>query len=114
LEEYIKIYAKGLLPDALKDLLAPKLAEFPDIRLKVERTRALDPPLLIAALGAIGTCLGPLITGLLSIAAKKPAQKIVLIGRSGRRIEVPADTSPAKLARYIEDAKQLDVERIDV
>jgi hypothetical protein len=83
-----------------------------DVRLKLERTRSLEAAILIAIVGATGTALGALITGVLKVAAQKGAQNVVIHGQSGRKIEVPADTTAERLEEFVRLAKDLDVDRI--
>ncbi len=82
------------------------------IRLNVLGTRSLDPTTMIALVGAGSTALGALIAGLLRVAEKRNTKKIVIQGKSGRKIEVPADISEEQIKLLVEIAKELDIEKI--
>jgi hypothetical protein len=62
----------------------------------------------------MGTGLVALVTGILKVAAQKGSASIVLQGRSGRRVEVPANTPLHEIGEYVQLAKQLDIERIEL
>jgi len=111
---YIIVDSNFISPDALKDLLLPELVCIPDIHLKVRRFRSMETAILVAIVGSIGTGLGALITGILKVVAQKGVTKIVLQGRSGRRIEVPSSTPTDKINEYVQIAKDLDIERITI
>lgn len=82
------------------------------VKLRIERTRSLEAAVLIAIVGAAGTALGALITGVLKVAAQKGTRSVVIHGRSGRKIEVPVDTPSERLEEFVRLAKDLDVDRI--
>ena len=115
MDDYIiTIHSRRISPETLEGLLAAELAQDSNISLEIRRSRALDPTVLIALIGLVGTGVGALVTGLLNIAAKDGESKIVLQGQTGRRVEIPANTPTDRLAEYIELAKQLDVDRIEI
>lgn len=74
--------------------------------------RGIDASVLVALVGASGTALGVLLSGLLKIREQAKAGQIVLVGSSGRRIEVPVDTSPEMIKELVKRAQQLDVATI--
>ena len=76
--------------------------------------RSLDPTILVAIVGATGTALGALITGLLQIAQQKSIGTIIAQSKAGSRIEIPIGVSGKELAMIIEQAKQLDSENIEI
>ncbi len=114
MEDYITIHSKQQEPEALEVLLTSELAQDADIRLEIRRSRALETAVLIAIVGSVGAAVGALISGLLKITAQKGESKIVIQGRSGRKVEVPANTPDDKLAEYVKLAEQLDIERIEI
>lgn len=114
MEPYITIQSQQSSASELHQMLAPALSEAADTRLEVKQFRAAETAVLVAVVGALGTGLGALITGILKVAAEKGRAAIVLQGRSGRRVEVPADSPPERIAEYVELAKTLDVGRIEV
>ena len=76
--------------------------------------RGLDPIVLVALVGASGTCLGALVTSLLKVAQQGKTKKIVLQSKSGHRLEVPADTPPEKINEMIEKIKEMDEPSINI
>jgi hypothetical protein len=113
MEQRIKVSSKHLTPQMLKDLLASEVSQEADIRLEIKRFRSLDAGVLVAFFGSIGVGLEALVAGIFKVAGQKGSATIVIQGRSGRRIEVPANTPPDKIKEYVELAKQLDIERIE-
>ena|SRR5271157_1253569 len=98
-------------PDAIKQALTAK-CNTDHIRFRVERTRSAEAALLVAIVGAAGTGLGALITGILKLAAEKGSRRIIIQGKSGRRIELPADSPTTDIERIVVAAKDLDIDRI--
>lgn len=76
--------------------------------------RNIDPIVLVAIVGAIGTGLGALLTGLLQIAQQSTGKKIILQTQSGSRLEVPANISPKDLDILIEKLKKLESTTIKI
>ena len=79
-----------------------------EIRKSVVKKRTIDPTVLVAAVGVIGTALGALITALLQVARQRASQKIVLVWSNGQSLEVPADMSSEELDNLIEKLKRSD------
>jgi hypothetical protein len=98
-------------PSTLESELRPFI-ETADVRLRLEQTRSAEMAVLTAIVGAGGTALGALISGLLKLATQKGARNLVVHGRSGRKIEFPADTTPDRIAELVELARELDVDKI--
>ena len=73
---------------------------------------SIDPTVLVALIGTGGAALTALIQGILQILT--PKQTLVLRGKSGRSLEVPASTSKEKLLELVDTVKELDVEEIIV
>jgi hypothetical protein len=69
----------------------------------------LEPVTLIATGASILTAL---ISGLWTFLGQKNAGKIIIVGKSGRRLEIPSDTPREQLLELIKLAKELDVENI--
>lgn len=76
--------------------------------------RGLDPTILVALIGALGTGFGALLTGLLQIAQKSAEKKIILQTKDGERLEIPADTPHEKIEQLIATLKQLDDQDIKI
>ncbi|WP_323972176.1 hypothetical protein [Aeromonas hydrophila] len=76
--------------------------------------RGVDPTVLVAVVGAGGTVVGALITGLLSVLAQARAKSIIVVGKSGWRVEVPSTMTSSDLHSLIDEAKELDIEKIIV
>ena len=80
-----------------------------------KRFRSIDPTLLVAIVGAAGTGLGALITGLFQIRQQVSAKKFVFETGSGQKLELPADTPIEKIDHLLEKLKQMDeVKKISV
>lgn len=76
--------------------------------------RALDPTVLVAIVEVSGAMLSALIGGALMAARKRQENKITLRGSTGRSIEVPADMPADQLDVYIQKAKELDIESLEI
>lgn len=76
------------------------------------RVRGMDPTVLIALVGAIGTAFGALLTGLLKVVQQTSSKKIIIQSQDGSRIEFPANLNPKEIDLLIEKAKKLDVQKI--
>jgi hypothetical protein len=101
-----------LLKDDLDEVLGQESSvslhlKTPDAEL--ERS-AIDPTVLVALIAAAGVGLPKLIEGLFGLLTTK--EKIVLKGKSGRSVEIPANTPDDRLPELIDMAKELDVAEI--
>lgn len=102
--------------ELLKNDLQDALGGASDINLQLASTSTnsdrsvIDPTVLVALVGAVGAGLPTLIEALFGLLTSK--EKIVLTGKSGRSIEVPADTPSDRLREFIGLARTLDVEEI--
>lgn len=114
MDMYITIHSNRFSLIELQQHLASILLNNIDTRLEVKRFRALETTVLVAVVGALGTGLGALISGILKVAAEKGNSKIVLQGRTGWRIEVPADCPQQKINEYVELAKSNDIKQIEI
>lgn len=85
-----------------------------EIRRVDSRVRAIETTVLIAIIGTLGTALGALIGGLLKVAQMASTKKIVIQGRDGTRIEVPADLDDDRIDAIIRRAKELDIQQIQL
>ncbi len=117
----IQILAKDpqLSTSALRSLLNREFSQNDSpIEVKPRQTpvrfRGVDPTISIALVGSGGAVLGALIAGLLRIAGHIKSKTILLQGRSGRKIEFPADTPVDHIEKLIQMAEELDVERIEL
>lgn len=112
----VKIESNFLLSDQLYLLLQSELNDGEGVELKVVKpkinTRAGDVSVLVAIVGAVGAALGALLTGLLKISEQKKAKSIIIVGKSGRRVEAPVDLPPERLRELIELCHELDIEKI--
>lgn len=111
---HITVHSQRFSAIELHQHLAPTLSNTEDARLEVKRFRSTESTILVAAVGALGTGLGALITGILKVAAQKGVSKIILQGHTGWRVEVPADCPPKKIVEYVELAKSNEISRIEV
>lgn len=87
---------------------------FSDSGIVFRKFRAIDPT-LIAILGAAGTSLAALITGLFNLRGQIAARKIVLETSDGTKLEVPANTPVDQIDHLLDKLKQPDdVKKISV
>lgn len=112
--DQISIYSDLCRPETLLTLLEAEIPENSTIRFEVKRSRSVETAVLVALVGVVGTGLGALITGLLKVAEKKSANRVILQGRSGRRLEIPAGVPPETITEYVRVAKELDIDRIEL
>ncbi len=106
---------------SVESIAAQLRSECPDdaeVQLSVkqpnEEFRGADPATIVAVVAAAGTAFGALIGGMLRICEQVSAQKIVLRGKGGLHLEVPADTSSEKLDELIGKLRELDQEKIKI
>lgn len=71
----------------------------------------LEPVTLIATGASI---LSAIISGLWTYLGQKNAGKIIIVGKNGRRLEIPSETPKEQVQELIKLAKDLDVENIIV
>jgi hypothetical protein len=114
MEPYITLHSQHFSAEDLAQSIALALTNTADVRLEVKQFRAVETAVLVAIVGALGTGIGALITGILKVATERGKTSIVLQGRSGWRVEVPADCPQEKLAEYVEIAKSNDIGRIEI
>ncbi len=76
--------------------------------------RSPDPTILVALVGVVGAGLATLLAGVLKIAEAAKKERIVLQGKDGQRLEVPASTSIEKIDQLIDKLKTMDTGRITV
>lgn len=79
-----------------------------------QQIRGIDSTVLVAIISAASTAFGALIAGLLKIAQEHNHNKIVIVGKFGRKIEIPANTKPEMLNKFVEIAEQLDSNLIEL
>ncbi|MFJ9104321.1 hypothetical protein ACIRJM_38315 [Streptomyces sp. NPDC102405] len=77
-----------------------------EIRRPALSFRAVDPAVLVATIGAVGSCLTALMTGLLQINSTRKGQRLTVELASGNRIEVPADIPPEELRALVESLNE--------
>ena len=114
MELRINLYSNNLSLDKFKELIEKQVnLNESDIHLEIKRPnfipRGLDPTILVAIVGAAGTCLGAFLSGILQILKQTKSEKIVIQTKNGSRIEIPANTSADKLDQYIEKIKELEL-----
>ena len=74
---------------------------------------ALDPTVLVALISGASASLTALIVGLLRVVEnKKPKGMIIVEGSNGRKIEFPLGTSNEQISQLVDQAKNLDIEKI--
>jgi hypothetical protein len=110
----IQAHANSTAP--LSDLLSDHTLSANGVQVSIaENTdRSIDPTVLVALVAATGTAMGALITGILKIAAHGKASTIVMYGKSGRRLEIPADLPADRVREFAQIARDLDLERLEL
>ena len=106
----VLIHSDLLSSESIAASLSP--AAGGDFHVMIERTRSVEAAILVAIVGAGGTALGALITGILKLANERGARRIVVQGSSGRRIEIPAGLPQAEVDNLIALAKEIDGDKI--
>jgi hypothetical protein len=79
---------------------------------ETEGFRSIDPGTLVAIVGAIGTSLGALVTGLFSIGKQRECRKIV-VRRGETHVEIPLDASLDKVDALLALIKKSDPDNTD-
>lgn len=98
----------------VRDALAAVVDVRSDVKFEIRTFRAVEPSILVAVVGAGGTALGALLAGVFKLLESGASERVVIQGRNGRRIEVPAGCNQAELERYLDAARELDIDRIQL
>jgi hypothetical protein len=109
----ISIVCYGTDADDLRYILEGYLMgleDTPTLRIETQgsRFRTLDPSILVAVVGVAGTALGALIAGLLKVSQERASQRIVIQGKDGTKLELPANTPPEKIDELIEKIRKMN------
>lgn len=112
----IQIRWDGQSAQALFDLLdnhlpADQIAL--DVRTAGAQGAITDPAILVAVLSGASATISVLITGLLQVIQQR-SQRIVLQAKNGRRLEIPANSSPERIQELINILEQMEVIRIRI
>ncbi len=110
--QHVIVTSKTIDLSALRADLESYLDEIDGV--SVDALRAADPALLIALVGAGSAILGSVISGVLAVVTQKGASQITIEGKSGRKIVVPVGTTSERLDEYLDAARRLDVDHIEV
>ena len=112
----IPIRWDGQSTQTLFELLTPRLSG-DEVQLRIRSTGAkgavTDPAVLVAIVSGASAAMSALITGLLELIQKR-RQKIVLQASNGRRLEIPANSSPERIKELVEILEQMEIERIRI
>ncbi|MBD3340215.1 MAG: hypothetical protein GF353_13970 [Candidatus Lokiarchaeota archaeon] len=76
------------------------------------KLRSVDSSVLMVLVSSSGVVLTTLISWLFKLAITKGSQKIVIQGKNGKKIEVPAGTSEKDIDKFLEKASKLSVDSI--
>jgi len=114
--ELVKIHCIGISSNQLVKLLEDEIGECIKLTRTKGRpkTRGLEPAVVTAIIGAGGMALGALFAGLIKIVLQNKSNRITLVGKSGRRIDIPADYTMEKISSLIKHCRELDLDRIVV
>jgi hypothetical protein len=113
---------RGMSSERLRDALTARVASDPsargaltlEVRPAASGTRDVDPTVLVAITGVLGTVLGTIITGLFQLAQNRKSGTVIVLTASGARLEAPVDAKPEELEVFIRKARELDVAHIHV
>jgi|ERR1035438_8303855 hypothetical protein len=109
----VRVLSAALSSTDLKQLLERNGAII-DAKLQFElienrpRFRGVDPTFVVAIVGAAGTALGALVSGLLQIARETHSAKVTVQAKDGRRVEFPVDTPSEKVKELVELMREMD------
>jgi hypothetical protein len=78
------------------------------------QARGLEPTVLVAIVGAVGTGIGGLISGLFQLISGRKDEKIVLRSSKGATLEFPANLSSQKLDELILKLNQLEEDKYQI
>jgi len=78
------------------------------------RFRNVDPTITVALIGAAGASLVALINALALVASKTSEKRIVLQSEKGTRLEIPAETDPRDVDKWIDKLKSMEQEKIHI
>ena len=81
-----------------------------------EGTRSLDPTVLVALISGGATVLAGLINSILTLykaKSEKSKRQIVLKGKNGRELSIPADTPTEKIQEYMKLLKELEIDELE-
>lgn len=76
--------------------------------------KGIDPTILSASVGAAGALLGALITSVLQVLKSKLGQKIIIVSKTGARIEIPVNASPEQIDFSIGKIRELDSDELQM
>jgi hypothetical protein len=98
------------LSAALAEAAGPQGADGLGLRSSAHDTRTLDPTVVVAAIGLVGTVINVLFT---MIQGRRRA-RVVVMTATGSRLEAPANISPEELDLFVDKVRRLDVAHIHV
>lgn len=106
----VLIYSDLLTSESMAASLSQAASD--DLHVIIEKTRSIESAVLVAIVGAGGTAMGALITGILKLANERGSRRMVVHGSSGRQIEFPAGLPQAEVDKLVGLAKEIDVDKI--
>jgi len=112
----IPIRWDGQTAQSLFDLLDPHLpADQVALNVKTINVQGAitDPAILIAVVSGASAAVSALITGLLQLVQQRQ-QRIILQATNGRRLEIPANSSPERIKELVGILEQMEIERIRI
>jgi hypothetical protein len=110
MEQKITIDSRTLAPEDLAGLLEP--VEFASINIETRSTgtRAGDASVVTAIVSSVLS----FIISLLGVFKKQATGDITITGKSGWSVKVPVGTSRQDISKYIDEAREKDIESITV
>jgi hypothetical protein len=118
MEFWITAERSQMSPQLINKKLRNTLNDRSDVELCLVSTntglRGIDPTVLVATVAATGTAIGALIGGMFKVLGQKSANRIVLRGKKGWQLEVPANISSKQFEETIKILKELDQEKLNL
>jgi hypothetical protein len=115
-KQKVIIYSDSYSLEDVQTLLTPELVQRDvDAQLAMENPEGAERFVLeTAVLVALVSSVSSVISGMLAVAREKRCQHIIVRGRSGWSVEVPADTPPERIEEYLDASKEEEVELVEL
>jgi hypothetical protein len=111
----VKISAKSVDLNEVKASLEKTIGSTEEIEFQVHQPddRAIETAVLVALIGAGGTVLGALISGIMQLAREKASAKIIVQTEKGR-IEAPVILPKEQFERLIDRVNLLKADKVNI
>lgn len=85
-----------------------------ELRVRPPKFRGVDPIVLAAVVGAVGTVVGALIKALLPLAKKSRSKMIVIRVQGQEHIEISADTSLEEIDQVAQNLEKIEIQIVEM